>query len=197
MFGFEVEIFVFFTDWAKRMRIKKIYFWAILVSQQGKWPSQYSNQFSHCWDILIHRMRISRSSIKKWLETMGRNNDCIRIDIRVEFLAGWIGGGDLMVRYRLVQWNSAVLRTWMRRVVQRLELEHCLEALVRPLGVSNKLDVQIWSCTKYFDAGSLIAQQGDSGAVWVSSIVYPDQICSIYATGTKRHILLSNESSCR
>jgi len=55
------------------------------------------------------------------------------------------------------------LPTRMRRVVQWLELEHRLEALARPLGISDELDVEIWSRAEHLHFRSLVAEHGYCG----------------------------------
>jgi len=51
----------------------------------------------------------------------------------------------------------------MRRIVQWLELEHRLEALARPLGISDELNVEIWSRAEYLHFRSLVAEYGYCG----------------------------------
>lgn len=59
--------------------------------------------------------------------------------------------------------NRRSLPTRMRRIVQWLELEHRLEALARPLGISDEFDVEVWSRAEYLHFRSLVAQYGYCG----------------------------------
>lgn len=55
------------------------------------------------------------------------------------------------------------LLTGMRRVVQWLKLELRLEALARPVGISDELDVDVWSRAEYLHFRSLVAEHGYCG----------------------------------
>lgn len=55
------------------------------------------------------------------------------------------------------------LLTRMRRVVQWLKLELRLEPLARPVGISDELDVDVWSRAEYFHFRSLVAEHGYCG----------------------------------
>lgn len=52
------------------------------------------------------------------------------------------------------------LLTRMRRVVQWLKLELRLEPLARPVGISDELDVDVWSRAEYLHFRSLVAEHG-------------------------------------
>lgn len=62
----------------------------------------------------------------------------------------------------------------MRRIVQWLELEHRLETLARPLGISDELDVQVWPGAEYFHFRSLVAEHSYCGRPWIRTVVHPD-----------------------
>lgn len=51
----------------------------------------------------------------------------------------------------------------MRRILQWLELEGRLEALVRPFGISDELDVEIWSRAEHLHFRPLVAEHGYCG----------------------------------
>lgn len=59
--------------------------------------------------------------------------------------------------------NHGSLLTRMQCIVQWLELEHRLEALARPLGISDELDVETWSRAEYLHFRSLVAEYGYCG----------------------------------
>lgn len=59
--------------------------------------------------------------------------------------------------------NHRSLLTSMQRIVQWLELEHRLEALARPFGISDELDVETWSHAEYLHFRSLVAEHGYCG----------------------------------
>lgn len=55
------------------------------------------------------------------------------------------------------------LLTGMWRVVQWLKLELRLEALARPVGISDELDVDVWPRAEYLHFRSLVAEHGYCG----------------------------------
>lgn len=62
----------------------------------------------------------------------------------------------------------------MRRIVQWLELERRLEALARPFGISDELDVEVWPGAEYLHFRSLVAEHGYCGRPRIRSVVHPD-----------------------
>lgn len=66
------------------------------------------------------------------------------------------------------------LPTGMRCIVEWLELEHRLETLARPLGISDELDVQVRPCAEHFHFRSLVAQHSYCGRPRIRTVVHSD-----------------------
>lgn len=62
----------------------------------------------------------------------------------------------------------------MRCIVEWLELEHRLETLARPLGISDELDVQVRPCAEHFHFRSLVAQHSYCGRPRIRTVVHSD-----------------------
>ena len=78
------------------------------------------------------------------------------------FLSGYLGSG------------CRSLPTGMRCIVEWLELEHRLETLARPLGISDELDVQVRPCAEHFHFRSLVAQHSYCGRPRIRTVVHSD-----------------------
>lgn len=83
-------------------------------------------------------------------------------------------GGGMNFRNTRSESDRHSLLTGMRRVVQWLKLELRLEALARPVGISDELDVDVWSRAEYLHFRSLVAEHGYCGRPWIRSVVHPD-----------------------
>lgn len=72
-------------------------------------------------------------------------------------------GGRMNSRNARSESDRRSLLTGMWRVVQWLKLELRLEALARPVGISDELDVDVWPRAEYLHFRSLVAEHGYCG----------------------------------
>lgn len=84
------------------------------------------------------------------------------------------GGGKFRVSTEDFSLRISGCRSLPTGIVEWLELEHRLETLARPLGISDELDVQVRPCAEHFHFRSLVAQHSYCGRPRIRTVVHSD-----------------------